>query len=235
MDLLAAEYDLDTAALRRSARNRDPGEKFFRHARLRTNARFAFTIAMAAREDVEIAFWYKDGSIKIPITYTTDDGTVVEDTIIPDDFLGIRWTKSGIVEALFGESDRRKDYPTGEEEICGLCASLTADEKWYREAPIGTPACAASAACCRAGAIPTAGVYPRRPTHNEFSRAVDRQGSQNAKRACAGSPVDWTAHKVKRLDCSGLRMRRNILTQPERILESVWQKARNDTWRPLLD
>jgi hypothetical protein len=62
VDLLAAEYDLDEAALARSARNRDPGEKFLRHARLRTNARFAFTIAVGARDDIEIAFWQKDGS-----------------------------------------------------------------------------------------------------------------------------------------------------------------------------
>ena len=26
----------------------------------------------------------------------------------------------------------------------------------------------------------------------------------------------------------------HYLDQPERVLEAVWQKARNDTWRPLL-
>src|SRR2546430_15707863 len=44
VDLLAAEYDLDTAALARSARNRDPGEKFLRHSRLRTSFRYAMTV-----------------------------------------------------------------------------------------------------------------------------------------------------------------------------------------------
>jgi hypothetical protein len=110
VDLLAAEFDLDTAALARSARNRDPGEKFLRHARQRTNFRYAVTVAVAARVDIEIAFWHKDGSVRIPMTYQTTDGTVVEDTVIPDDFLGIRWLQSGIVEPLLVESDKRKDY-----------------------------------------------------------------------------------------------------------------------------
>src|ERR687885_1015418 len=42
---------------------------------------------------------------------STDDGRVVEDTVIPDDFLGIRWLKSGMVEPLLAEIDKRKDYP----------------------------------------------------------------------------------------------------------------------------
>src|SRR5262249_39230552 len=67
VDLLVAEFNLDTAALARSARNRDPGEKFLRHARMRTNLRFALTVAVTARDDVEIAYWYKDGRVKIPI------------------------------------------------------------------------------------------------------------------------------------------------------------------------
>jgi protein involved in plasmid replication-relaxation len=111
VDLLAAEFDLDAAALARSARNRDPGEKFIAHARQRMSFRFAMTVAVASRPDIEIAYWHKDGSVRIPVTYQADDGTIVEDTIIPDDMLGIRWLKSGLVEPLFGESDKRKDYP----------------------------------------------------------------------------------------------------------------------------
>jgi hypothetical protein len=104
VDLLAAEFDLDAAALARSARNRDPGEKYLRHARQRTNFRFALTVAVAQQPEVEIVYWHKDGSIQIPISYQTDDGRLVEDTVIPDDFLGIRWLKSGIVEPLLVES-----------------------------------------------------------------------------------------------------------------------------------
>ena len=99
------------AALARSARNRDPGEKFLRHALQRTNFRFAVTVAVEARQDIEIAYWLKDGSVRLPVTYHTDDGTIVEDTVIPDDVLGIRWLKTGIVELLLVESDKRKDYP----------------------------------------------------------------------------------------------------------------------------
>jgi hypothetical protein len=87
VDVLAAEFDLDEAALARSARNRDPGEKFLRHARQRTNFRYAVTVAVDARPDIEIAYWLKDGSTKISITYKTYDGTIVEDTVIPDDIL----------------------------------------------------------------------------------------------------------------------------------------------------
>src|ERR1700745_1275060 len=54
VDLLAAEFDMDTAALTRSARNRDPGEKYLRHARMRTKFRFAVTVAVAEQPEIEI-------------------------------------------------------------------------------------------------------------------------------------------------------------------------------------
>jgi hypothetical protein len=116
VDLLAAEYDIDESALARSARNRDPGEKFLRHARQRTNFRFAVTVAVDARPDIEIAYWLKDGSVRIPLTYQTDDGTIVEDTIIPDDVAGVRWLHTGIIELFLIEADKRKDYPRVEKK-----------------------------------------------------------------------------------------------------------------------
>ena len=234
VDLLAAEFDLDTAALARSARNRDPGEKFLRHARLRTNARFAFTIAVATRDDVEIAFWHKDGSIKIPITYTTDDGTAVEDTIIPDDFLGIRWTKSGLVESFFSEADKRKDFPR-------VRKKMTAYVHLLRQMKAGT------------AKLPLAPPHVLRELH-----AVGQIRSSQRVYSLADQPITnfralWLAKGAARKEglrrlargldspqgeASGLFWFTNeaqYFDQPERILEAVWQKARNDTWRQLLN
>ena len=106
VDLLAAEFD---AALARSARHCDPGEKFLRHARLRTGFRFALTVATIEQFEVEIAYWYKDGSVKIPIAYQTSNGTVVQDKVIPDDFIGLR--RGGTARPFLVEADKRRDYP----------------------------------------------------------------------------------------------------------------------------
>ncbi len=43
VDLLAAEFDLDSAALARSARNKDLMERYLHHARMRTNFRFSLS------------------------------------------------------------------------------------------------------------------------------------------------------------------------------------------------
>ena len=207
---------------------------FLRHARLRTNARFAFTIAMAAREDVEIAFWFKDGSIKIPITYTTDDGTVVEDTIIPDDFLGIRWTKSGIVEALFGESDRRKDYPRVKKKFVAYVHLLRQMKNGTAKLPLAPPHVLRALHAVGQVRSPQR-VYSladqpitnfrvlwiaKGPERKEGLRRLAR-GLDSPQSEASG--LFWFTHEAQ------------YLAQPERILESVWQKARNDTWRSLLD
>src|SRR6266516_1255076 len=107
VDLLAAEFDLDSAALARSARNKDVMERYLHHARMRTCFRFALTVAVASTPGVEIVYWHKDGSIKLAITYHTPEGKVVQDKIIPDEFLGLRW--GGKIEPLIVEADKRKD------------------------------------------------------------------------------------------------------------------------------
>ena len=231
VDLLAAEFDLDTAALARSARNRDPGEKFLRHTLLRTGMRFAFTVGVAARPEVEIAFWCKDGSVKIPITYQTDDGRLVEDTVIPDDFIGL--SCDGKIEPLLIESDKRKDYPR-------VRAKLVAYLHLWRQIKQGTAR------------------LPRAPAH--VLREMHKTGQLRSRKPVyllAGQPVQnfrvlWVAkgrerkEGLRRLahdlegpqgDAAGLFWftdEGQYLDAPERILGPVWQKARNDTWRPLL-
>jgi hypothetical protein len=233
VDLLAAEFDLDTAALARSARNRDPGEKFLRHTLLRTGLRFAVTVAVAARQDIEIAYWMKDGSIKISITYQTEDGSLVEDTVIPDDVLGIRWLQTGRVEPLLLESDKRKDYPRVRKKMIGYL-------HLSRQIKHGTAS------------------LPLAPAHviRELRQRAEVRANQRVY-ALAGQPIVnfrvlWVAKGVERKD--GLRRLARDLEgpqsdaagllwftheaqysdEPERVFGPVWQKARNDTWRPLL-
>lgn len=231
VDLLAAEYDLDTAALARSARNRDPGEKFLRHTLLRTGMRFAFTVGVAARPDVAIAFWCKDGSVKMPITYQTDDGRQVTDTVIPDDFIGLG--SGGNIEPLLIESDKRKDYPR-------VRAKLVAYLHLWRQIKSGTAS------------------LPLAPPH--MVREMRRTGQLRVHTPVyliAGQPVQnvrvlWVAKGRERKE--GLRRLAHDLegpqgdaaglfwftdegqycAEPEKILGPVWQKARNETWRPLL-
>ena len=233
VDLLAAEFDLDAAALARSARNRDPGEKFLRHARQRTNFRFAVTVAVAARSDIEIAYWFKDGTVKIPITYQTDDGTVVEDTVIPDDFIGIRWLKSGIVEPLPVESDKRKDYPRVRKKFIAYVHLL-------RQIKHGTATLATAPPHVVRELRRTGQVRTTKPVYSIagepivnfrvlwVAKGVERkEGLRRLARDLDGplgeaSGLFWFTHEALYLD------------RPERVLESVWQKARNDTWRSLL-
>jgi hypothetical protein len=232
VDLLAAEFDLDTAALARSARNRDPGEKYLRHTILRTGMRFAFTVGVAARPNVEIGYWYKDGSVKIPITYQTDDGQVVTDTAIPDDFIGLSW--GGKIEPVLIEADKRKDYPR-------VRAKMVAYLHLWRQIKSGTAS------------------LPRAPAH--VLREMRRTGQLRSRKPVyllAGQPVQnfrvlWVAKGVERKE--GLRRLAHDLEgpqgdaaglmwftdegqyceEPEKILGPVWQKARNDPWRPLLN
>jgi hypothetical protein len=234
VDVLAAEFDLDEAALARSARNRDPGEKFLRHARQRTNFRYAVTVAVDARPDIEIAYWLKDGSTKISITYKTYDGTIVEDTVIPDDILGIRWLKTGIVEPFLAESDKRKDYPRVRKKFIAYVHLL-------RQIKHGTA------------------TLPLAPHH--VVRDMRRTGQVRSTQlvySIAGQPVInfrvlWLAKGAERKEglrrlardmdgpqgeASGLfwfTHEAQYLDEPERVLETVWQKGRNDVWRPLLN
>lgn len=231
VDLLAAEFDLDTGALARSARNRDPGEKYLRHTVLRTSMRFAFTIGVAARPDVEISYWYKDGHVKLTITYQTDDGQLVTDTVIPDDFIGLSW--GGKNEPVLIEADKRKDYPR-------VRAKLMAYLHLWRQIKSGTAS------------------LPLAPAH--VLREMRRTGQLRSRKPVyliAGQPVQnfrvlWVAKGAERKE--GLRRLAHDLEgpqgdaaglfwftdegqysdAPERILGPVWQKARNDVWRPLL-
>ena len=233
VDLLAAEYDLDEAALARSARNRDPGERFLRHARLRTNARFAFTVTIGARDDIEIAFWHKDGSIKIPITYTADDGTAVEDTIIPDDFMGIRWLHTGLVELFLMESDKRKDFPRVKKKMMAYVHLLRQIKHGSAKLPLAPHHVVREMR--KSGHVrPTQWVYSLagQPVVNFrvlwISKSADRkEGLRRLARELddqlgEASGLFWYTNEAQYLD------------QPERMLESIWQKARNDERRTLL-
>jgi len=233
VDLLAAEFDFDEAALARSARNRDPGEKFLRHARQRTNFRFAVTVAVEARPDIEIAYWFKDGNVRIPITYQADDGTIVEDTVIPDDVVGIRWLKTGIVEPLLVESDKRKDYPRVRKKFIAYVHLLRQIKRGTASLPLAGPHVVREVR--RTGQVRnTQTVYSLagQPIVNFRvlwgARGAERkEGLRRLARELDGSLGEasglfWFTHEAQYLD------------QPERVLESVWQKARNDTWRALL-
>jgi insertion element IS1 protein InsB len=223
----------DTAALTRSARNRDPGEKFLRHTLLRTGLRFAVTVAVAARSDIEIAYWMKDGSIRIPITYQAEDGTLVEDTVIPDDVLGIRWHATGRVETLLLESDKRKDYPRVRKKMLAYVQLARQIKHGTARLPIAAP-----------------------PVVRDLRRSRQVRPHQRVY-ALAGQPIVhfrvlWVAKGAERKD--GLRqLARDLegphsaaagllwftheaqyLEEPARVLGPVWQKARNETWRQVL-
>jgi len=233
VDLLAAEFDFDTAALARSARNRDPGEKFLWHARQRTNFRYAVTVAVAARADIEIAYWYKDGSVKIPITYQTDDGTIVEDTVIPDDFLGIRWLQSGIVEPLPVEADKRKDYPRVRKKLIAYVHLWRQIKQGIAKLPLAPPHMLREL-------HHTGQVRSRKPVYTIAGQPVlnfrvlwvakGTQRKEGLRRLARdlhgpqgeGSGLFWFTDEPMYAD------------QPEQVLGPVWQKARNDTWRALL-
>ena len=230
VDLLAAEYDLDAAALGRSARNRDPGEKFLRHAQLRTGFRFALTVATLHHPDVKIAFWHKDGSLKIPITYQSSTGTMVDDKVIPDEFIGL--DHGGRVEVFAVEADKRRDYPRVKVKM------LSYVHLWQQ---------------LKHGVTP----LPRASKH--LVQALRRRGQLRAEKPVfliGDKPVIdfrvlWVTQGLERKE--GLRrLAREVgghhaeaaglfwftyqaqyLDEPERVLGPVWQKARNDTWRPL--
>jgi hypothetical protein len=234
VDVLAAEFDLDEAALARSARNRDPGEKFLRHARQRTNFRFAMTVAVDARPDIEIAFWYKDGSVRIPITYQTDDGIIVEDTIIPDDVAGVRWLHTGIIELFLIEADKRKDYPRVKKKMMAYVHLL-------RQIKHGTSPLPLAPGHVVREMRRTGQVRSTQPIYSLAGQPVvnfrvlwvgkgsDRkEGLRRLARDLDGpqgeaSGLFWFTHEAQYLD------------EPERVLEAVWQKGRNDVWRPLIN
>jgi hypothetical protein len=231
VDLLAAEYDLDAAALARSARNRDPGEKFLRHARLRTGFRYALTVATTEQPEVRIEYWLKDGSIKIPITYKSGNGTMVEEKVIPDDFIGLGYR--GRVEAFPVEADKRRDFPR-------VKAKFLAYVHLWRQIRQG------------AAQLPLAPLSLVRDLRRSGQIRSEQRVYLIAGKPVADFRVLWVAQGLERKE--GLRrLAREVggpqgeaaglfwftheaqyLDQPERVLGPVWQKARNDTWRSLL-
>lgn len=234
VDLLAAEFDFDEAALARSARNRDPGEKFLRHARQRTNFRFAVTVAVETRPDIEIAYWVKDGAARLPVTYQAEDGTMVEDAVIPDDVVGIRWLTSGIVEPLLVEADKRKDYPRVKKKMLAYVHLLRGVKHGTATLPLAPPHVVREMR--KSGQVrSTQPVYSLagQPVVNFrvlwVARGSDRkEGLRRLARDLDGpqgeaSGLFWFTHEGHYLD------------EPERVLESIWQKGRNDVWRPLIN
>jgi hypothetical protein len=231
VELLAAEFDLDSAALARTARNKDPMERYLHHARMRTGFRFAFTVAVAARTDVEFVYWHKDGSVKIPVTYQTPEGTIVHDKVIPDEFIGISYKIT--VKPLPIETDKRKNYKRVRDK-------MVAYVQLWRQIKHGTA------------------KLPLAPPH--VVRELRASGQLRDKRPVymiAGQPVLdfrvlWIAKGSGRME--GLRrLVREIggpqgvaaglflfthedqyANEPERVFAPIWQKARNDTWRSLL-
>ena len=156
----------------------------------------------------------------------------MEDTVIPDDFLGIRWLQSDIVEPLLVESDKRKDYPRVRKKFIAYV-------HLWRQIKHGSA------------------TLPIAPPHVlREMRTTGQVRSQKPICTIAGQPVLhlrvlWVAKGAERKD--GLRRLARDLDgsqgeasglfwfthepmcadQPEQVLGPVWQKARNDTWRPL--
>jgi hypothetical protein len=231
VDLLAAEFDLDSAALARTARNKDVMERYVHHSRMRTGFRFALTVAVSARPDVAFEFWFKDGATKIGIMYHAPEGTVVRDTVIPDEFLGLRW--GGKVETLPIETDKRRDYKR-------VKAKMIAYVELWRQIRHGRA------------------KLPLAPPH--VVRQLRSSGQLRDTRpvyTIAGQPVLdfrvlWVAkgidrmHGLRRLACevggphgvaAGLFLfthEAQYIDQPERVFAPIWQKARNEDWRQLL-
>jgi hypothetical protein len=198
---------------------------------MRTSFRFALTVAVAVRPDVDFAYWFKDGATKIGITYQTPEGKVIHDKIVPDEFLGLGW--GGKVAPLLVETDRRKDHKR-------VKAKMTGYVHLWRQIRHGTA------------------KLPLAPPH--VMRELRRNGQLRDNRpvyTIAGQPVLdfrvlWVAQGVERMH--GLRrLAREIggpqgvaaglflftheaqyVNDPERVFEPIWQKARNDTWRELL-
>jgi len=231
VDLLAMEFDLDSAALARTARNKDQMERYILHSRMRTVFRFALTVAVAARPDVEFGYWFKDGSVKIGIIYRTAAGTVVDDTIIPDEFVGLRWR--GKVEVLPVETDRRKDGKR-------VQAKMLAYVHLWRQIKHGTAR------------------LPLAPPH--VLRELRASGQLREKKPVymiGGQPVLdfrvlWIAKGPERME--GLRRLARELggpqgvaaglflftheaqyaDDPERVFAPIWKKARNEIMREVL-
>jgi hypothetical protein len=231
VDLLAAEFDLDSAALARTARNKDPMERYLHHARMRTGFRFALTVAVAARPEVAFAFWLKDGATKIAITYQTSAGTMVSDKVIPDEFVGLRWR--GRVEVLPVETDRRKDAKRVQDKMIGYV-------HLWRQLRQGT------------AKLPLAPPHVVRQLRSSDQLRDTRQVYMIAGQPVLDFRVLWVAKGRERME--GLRrLAREVggpqgvaaglflftheamyAEEPERVLAPIWQKARNDTWRELL-
>ena len=224
VDLLAAHYDLDAAALARSARSRDPGDKYLEHARMRTTFRYSLAVGLPASPDAAIAFWYKDGSVKIPVAYHMPDGKIVQETVIPDDFIGIRW--HGVVEPFFVETDKRKDYPRVRKKFLAylhLWRQIVQREKaqgHQRSVPVIRQA--------RPPVATIAGQPVRNVRVLWIAKGPERAAGLRRLARELDSPQEKASGLFWFTDES------QYLDAPERVCEAIWQKARNDTWRPLL-
>src|SRR2546430_1562288 len=71
--------------------------------------RFAMTIATMEQSEVQIAYWHKDGRIRIPISYQSSNGTMIEEKVIPAEVIGLR--HGATVESFPVEADKRRDFP----------------------------------------------------------------------------------------------------------------------------
>jgi hypothetical protein len=231
VDLLAAEFDLDSGALARTARNKDVQERYLYHSRMRSCFRFALTVAVAARSDVAFEYWFKDGATKIGITYHTAAGTVVQDTVIPDEFVGLRW--GGKVEVLPVETDKRKDGARVKDKMAAYV-------HLWRQIKQGT------------AKLPLAPPHVVRQLRSSGQLRDTRQVYMIAGQPVLDFRVLWVAKGRERME--GLRrLAREVggpqgvaaglflfthegqyVNDPERVLAPIWQKARNDTWRELL-
>ena len=155
----------------------------------------------------------------------------MEDTIIPDDFRG-SVDHTGIVELFFIEADKRKDYPRVRKKMMAYVHLL-------RQIKPGT------------AKLPLAPQHVVRDAHAGQMRSSQRVYSL-ADQPILNFRVLWHAKGAARKEglrrlargldspqgeASGLFWFTNeaqYFDQPEQIFASVWQKGRNDTWRPLL-
>jgi hypothetical protein len=157
----------------------------------------------------------------------------VNDTIIPDDFVGIRWLHTGRVESFLMESDRRKDFPRVKKKMANYVHLLRQIKSGTAKLPLAPPHVLRELRAL--GQVqPTKQVYTiadqtvenfrvlwiakgaeRKEGLRRLARSLDSRHSE-------ASGLFWFTHEFQYID------------QPERMLEPIWQKARNDDWRQLL-
>ena len=141
--------------------------------------------------------------------------------------------KTGIVEPLLVESDKRKDYPRVLKKIIAYVHLLRQMKHGTATLPLASPHQLRemrSTGQVRA-AQPVYLIAGQPLVHFRVlwvAKGVERkEGLRRLARDVDGpqgeaSGLFWFTHEAQYID------------QPERVLESVWQKARNDVWRSLL-